>query len=110
MIRERTAQMALGPLFWTPTIEGLFNYEYLRDNPEQLDDPAWREGLPPDIIADIRKSIAHPDRLSYFQLHRVRGPTLAKKLHQLSELGVVQSIGTESGRPMKLSSCSACGA
>jgi imidazolonepropionase-like amidohydrolase len=40
-IRERTAKMSLGPLFWTPTIEGLLNYEYLRDNPEQLDDPAW---------------------------------------------------------------------
>src|SRR4026209_2404989 len=39
MIRERTAKMSLGPLFWTPTIEGLFNYEYLRDNPESLDDP-----------------------------------------------------------------------
>jgi imidazolonepropionase-like amidohydrolase len=36
-IRERTAKMSLGPLFWTPTIEGLLNYEYLRDNPEQLD-------------------------------------------------------------------------
>ena len=48
MIRERTAKMSLGPLFWTPTIEGLFNYEYLRDNPEQLDDPAWHVGLPPD--------------------------------------------------------------
>ena len=45
-IRERTAKMSLGPLFWTPTIEGLFNYEYLRDNPEALDDPAWHEGLP----------------------------------------------------------------
>jgi imidazolonepropionase-like amidohydrolase len=26
-IRERTAKMSLGPLFWTPTIEGLLNYE-----------------------------------------------------------------------------------
>ena len=32
MIRERTANLAAGPLFWTPTIEGLFNYEYIRDN------------------------------------------------------------------------------
>ncbi|MBI4161422.1 MAG: amidohydrolase family protein, partial [Acidobacteria bacterium] len=56
-IRERTAQMSLGPLWWTPTIEGLFNYEYIRDNPEQLDDPAWQEGLPPEIILDIRKSL-----------------------------------------------------
>jgi len=39
---------------------GLFNYEYLRDNPEQLDDPAWQEGLPPEVVADIRQSIAHP--------------------------------------------------
>jgi imidazolonepropionase-like amidohydrolase len=106
MIRERTAQMALGPLFWTPTIEGLFNYEYLRDNPEQLDDPAWREGLPPDIIADIRKSIEHPDRLSYFQLNPIRRPTLAKKFHQLRESGVVQLIGTDSGIPMKFHSSS----
>ena len=45
-IRERTAKMNLGPLFWTPTIEGLLNYEYLRDNPEALDDPAWQADLP----------------------------------------------------------------
>ncbi|MCI0666111.1 MAG: amidohydrolase family protein [Acidobacteria bacterium] len=106
MIRERTAQMNLGPLFWTPTIEGLFNYEYLRDNPEQLDDPAWQEGLPPNIISDIRRSIAHPDRLSYFQLNPIRRPTLSKKFHQLREAGAVQLIGTDSGIPMKFHSSS----
>jgi imidazolonepropionase-like amidohydrolase len=105
-IRERTAQMALGPLFWTPTIEGLFNYEYLRDNPEQLDDPAWQEGLPPNIIADIRKSIEHPNRLSYFQLNPIRRPTLARKFQQLRESGVVQLVGTDSGIPMKFHSSS----
>ncbi len=47
-IRERAANMAMGPLFWTPTIEGLFNYEYIRDNPEHIDDSAWHEGLPQD--------------------------------------------------------------
>jgi imidazolonepropionase-like amidohydrolase len=106
MIRERTAQMNLGPLFWTPTIEGLFNYEYLRDNPEQLDDPAWQEGLPTNIIGDIRRSIAHPDRLSYFQLNPIRRPTLSRKFHQLREAGVVQLIGTDSGIPMKFHSSS----
>ena len=63
MIRERTAKMSLGPLFWTPTIEGLLNYEYLRDNPEALDDPAWHEGLPDTVVADVKQSLAHPDRL-----------------------------------------------
>ena len=60
MIRERTAKMSLGPLFWTPTVEGLLNYEYVRDNPEALDDPAWQEGLPAAIVDDIKKSLEHP--------------------------------------------------
>jgi imidazolonepropionase-like amidohydrolase len=106
MIRERTAQMNKGPLFWTPTIEGLFNYEYLRDNPEQLDDPAWQVGLPDNIIADIKRSIAYPDRLGYFQLNPIRRPTLARKFQQLREAGVVQLIGTDSGIPMKFHSSS----
>ena len=89
MIRERTAKMSLGPLFWTPTIEGLLNYEYLRDNPEALDDPAWHEGLPDAIVADIKKSLEHPDRLPYFQLTAARRPTLARKFKQLREAGVV---------------------
>ena len=104
MIRERTAKMSLGPLFWTPTIEGLFNYEYLRDNPEQLDDPSWHVGLTDDIIADIKSSIQHPDRLSYFQLTPSRRPTLEKKFIQLKESGVVMLIGTDSGIPMKFHS------
>jgi imidazolonepropionase-like amidohydrolase len=105
-IRERTANMSRGPLFWTPTIEGLFNYEYLRDNPEQLDDPAWHEGLPAHVIDDIRKSIAHPDRMPYFQLTPSRRPTLARKFKQLQEAGVVLLVGTDSGIPMKFHSSS----
>ena len=99
-IRERTAKMALGPLYWTPTIEGLLNYEYLRDNPEALDDPAWHEGLPEPIVADIRRSLEHPDRLPYFQLTAARRPTLARKFKQLREAGVTLLVGTDSGIPM----------
>jgi len=103
-IRERTAKMSLGPLFWTPTISGLWNYEYLRDNPEQLDDPSWHEGLPDDIIADIKASLQHPDRLPYFQITPNRRPTLARKFQQLTESGVVTMIGTDSGIPMNFHS------
>jgi imidazolonepropionase-like amidohydrolase len=103
-IRERTANMSLGPLFWTPTIEGLLNYEHVRDNPEALDDTSWHEGLTPEIIADIRQSIAHPDRLPYFQLTPARRPTLFRKFQQLREAGVVMLIGTDSGIPMKFHS------
>jgi imidazolonepropionase-like amidohydrolase len=100
LIRERTAKMSLGPLFWTPTIEGLLNYEYLRDNPEALDDPAWQADLPAAVVADIKKSLEHVDRLPYFQLTAARRPTLAHKFKQLRDAGVVQLIGTDSGIPM----------
>jgi imidazolonepropionase-like amidohydrolase len=104
MIRERTAKMSLGPLFWTPTVQGLLNYEYVRDNPEQLDDPSWQVGLPQSIVEDIRASLKNPDRLSYYQITPMRRPTLARKIQQLSESGVVLLIGTDSGIPMNFHS------
>ena len=103
-IRERTAKMALGPFWWTPTVEGLFNYEYMRDNPEMLDDPSWQLGLPKDIIDDIRQSIQHPGEMSYFQLTPARRPTLKRKFTQLREAGVTMLIGTDSGIPMQFHS------
>ena len=104
MIRERNAQMSLGPLFWTPTVEGLYNYEYLRDNPEKLDNTSWHLGLPDSIIQDIRRSIAKPGQLPYFQLNPIRKPTLERKIKQLKDAGVVLLIGTDSGIPMKFHS------
>ena len=104
LIRERTADMSQGPLFWCPTVEGLYNYTYVRDNPEKLDNDSWHLGLPDSVIADIRRSIAHPDRLPYFQLTPSRKPTLKTKIHQLLDAGVVLMIGTDSGIPMKFHS------
>lgn len=104
MIKERTADMSQGPLFWCPTVEGLYNYEYMRDNPEKLDNDSWHRGLPDSVITDIKKSIAHPDRMPYFQLTPSRKPTLETKIKQLLDAGVVLMIGTDSGIPMKFHS------
>lgn len=104
MIKERTAQMNLGPLYWTPTVEGLYNYEYLRDHPEKLDNTTWHLGLPDSVIADIKSSIQYPERLPYFQLTPVRKPTLERKINQLKNAGVVLLVGTDSGIPMKFHS------
>lgn len=104
MLRERTARGAAGPLFWTPTIEGLFNYEYVRENPEHIDDPAWHDGLPDAIVQDIRRSLAHPERLPYFQATPSRRPTLERKFTQLRQSGVTLLIGTDAGIPMKFHS------
>ena len=60
--------MNLGPLYWTPTVSPLYNYEYIRDNMEILDNDSWHLGLPDSIVQDIRNSFKHPDRLPYYQL------------------------------------------
>lgn len=104
MIKERTAQMNLGPMFWCPTVEGLYNYEYVRDNPEALDNDSWHLGLPDSIIMDIKQSIKYPGRLPYFQITPTRRPTLERKFNQLKESGLVLIVGTDSGIPMKFHS------
>ena len=103
LLKERTAtgRVRGGPLYWTPTVEGLWNYEYTRDNPEELDTDCWHRGLQPDTIADIRQSIEQPAELLYFQLTPKRKPTLQRKIQQLRDAGVVLLIGTDSGIPMK---------
>jgi imidazolonepropionase-like amidohydrolase len=103
LIKERTANSNT-KLFWCPTVEGLFNYDYIRDHPEKLDDPSWHVGLPDSIIQDIKQSLKYPSRLSYFQVTPYRKPTLKRKFQQLKESGVVMLIGTDSGIPMKFHS------
>ncbi|WP_416878607.1 amidohydrolase family protein [Litorimonas sp.] len=102
-LKERTAKgrIAGGPLYWTPTVEGLWNFEDTRDNPEEVDSDCWHRGLKQDTIEDIKASIQHPNRLDYFQLTPKRKPTLKRKFHQLRDAGVVLLIGTDSGIPLK---------
>ena len=103
-LRERAAQMNLGPLFWTPTVEGLFNYDYVKNNTEKLDNDSWHLDMPQDIIDDIKDSITHPERLPYFQITSKRKPTLKRKFQQLIDAGMVLMVGTDSGIPLKFHS------
>lgn len=101
LLQERTAKMSLGPLFWCPTIEGFFNYEHSVRNPLHLEDPGWQEGVPADIVADIKRSVRHPGWLAYYQITPLRAKTSARKFQQLRTSGAVLLIGTDSGIPMK---------
>ncbi len=103
MLRERTAtgRVSGGPLYWTPTVEGLWQYDQVIANPEHLDNDCWHRGLADVTIADIRQSIRSPKELLYFDLTPLRKPTLKNKITQLREAGVVLLIGTDSGIPMK---------
>ena len=98
-LHERTAHGNIPPLWWTPTVEALYNYDYIREHPEVVDDPRWHEGLPPSIISDIRESLRHIDQLEYFRMVPPRKPTLKRKFQQLRESGAMLLIGTDSGVP-----------
>lgn len=103
MLKERTAtgRIAGGPMYWTPTVEGLWNYPLTVDNPEKLDGTCWHAGLQPDTIADIKASIQKPGQFAYSALVPLRRPTLKRKIAQLREAGLVLLVGTDSGIPMK---------
>jgi imidazolonepropionase-like amidohydrolase len=100
-IQERTAKMSLGPLYWCPTIEGFFNYEYNVTNPMHIEDAGWQLDVPADIVADIKASVKHPGWLAYYQITPLRAKTSAAKFAQLQKTGLVLLIGTDSGIPMK---------
>ncbi len=92
-------------LFWTPTIGPLLLFQETRDEfPERIDDPRWQVGLPPEIVTDIRQSLANPSRVAYFQHVPQRRPTLARKFEQLRQSGVILLIGTDSGVPLNFHS------
>jgi imidazolonepropionase-like amidohydrolase len=100
LLANRAAQGNLPPLFWTPTISVLYNYDTVRDGfREVLDDPCWTSGLPAPIVDDIRGSLTHWDRLPYYRLVSARRPTLARKFAELRASGAVLLIGTDSGVP-----------
>jgi imidazolonepropionase-like amidohydrolase len=105
MLQERTARSgALGPFFWTPTVSILNNYSDWISEHEFVDAVDWHEGLAPEMVADIRQSLAHPERLAYFAQVPARQPTLRRKFDQLRQSGAVLLIGTDSGVPMNFHS------
>mgnify|MGYP000104933680 CR=1 FL=1 len=57
LLKERTAtgRVSGGPLYWTPTVEGLWQYDEVIANPEHLDNDCWHRGLEEDTIADIEQ-------------------------------------------------------
>ena len=70
--------------------------------PDWRDNPRARALTPPDIWADVRRSIEHPRRFGYFggslRVRRMAG--MGDKLRQLRDAGVRVIIGTDSGTPL----------
>jgi imidazolonepropionase-like amidohydrolase len=95
MIRDRNAT-----LYWDPTMEGLFLYDYTLRYPERVDDQRLKNDLPPEMYKDVHDSIKDVSHLDYFRLVPRRLPTLANKFRQLRESGATIIVGTDSGIPL----------
>ena len=94
-LRERNTS-----LYWTPTISPLFVMHHTAEQfPERLDDPRWREGMPPAMAAEIRRSLADVRALPYYALVPSRVPHAGRKFRQLRETGVRLLVGTDAGIP-----------
>lgn len=94
-LRDRNAT-----LYWDPTMEGLFLYDYTLRFPERVDDQRLKNDLPPEMYKDVRESLRNVSQLSYFALTPRRLPTLANKFKQLRDTGVTIVVGTDSGIPL----------
>jgi imidazolonepropionase-like amidohydrolase len=93
-IRERVRRGP--PLVWTPTVGELYSWESMKTNPEILDDPAWQRGLPPNIVDDVKRSMASfPAALA--KRTPLNSAVLKKKFEQLRDAGAVMLVGTDSG-------------
>ena len=70
--------------------------------PDWRDNPRARALTPPEIWADIRRSIENPRRFGYFggslRVRRMDG--MGAKLRQLRDAGVRLLVGTDSGTPL----------
>lgn len=95
MIRDRNAT-----LYWTPTVEGLYLYDYTLRFPERVDDQRLKRDLPPAMYKDVHDSLKDVSHLAYFALTPRRLPTLPNKFRQLRESGVTLLVGTDSGIPL----------
>ena len=70
--------------------------------PDWRDNPRARSLTPPDLWADIRRSIENPRRFTYFGggLRVRRMSDMGTKLRQLREAGVRVLVGTDGGTPL----------
>ncbi|HEY5609822.1 MAG TPA: amidohydrolase family protein, partial [Thermoanaerobaculia bacterium] len=95
MMKERNAS-----LFWCPTIEGLYLFEYTKQFPERVDDVRLKRDLPAEMYEDVMRSLKPISHLDYFRAVPRRIPTLPNKFRQLRESGVTLVVGTDSGIPL----------
>jgi imidazolonepropionase-like amidohydrolase len=87
------------PVPWTAGASALTNFEWLRSDAEPLDDPRWREALPPLVAADIRGSLADVAGLAAYGTPALLRAVLAPRLRSARAAGARLLVGSDAGEP-----------
>jgi hypothetical protein len=91
------------PAMIAPALSPLVNYQWLRENAEPLDDPAWRTDLPPIVAAELRNSLSDLSALAgQYSMPAVREPVQGARLRQVRDAGALLVIGSDAGAPAHL--------
>jgi len=103
-VAELQARAARGqPVPWTAGASALTDYEWLRVNPEPLDDPGWREALPKVVADDVRASLADVAALNAYETPALRRAALGARLRGARAAGARLLVGSDAGEPAHLS-------
>ena len=98
----RTAAARNAPVPWTVGASALTNYEWLRINPEPLDDPRWREGLPAIIAEDVRGSLRNLGAANLYETPALRRQVIGSRLKDARAAGAHLLVGSDAGSPAHL--------
>jgi imidazolonepropionase-like amidohydrolase len=89
---------------WTAGASALSNYDWLLKNAEPLDDPRWRDGLPPIIADDLRGSLRKLPALNLYVTPTLRRAALGARLRAARAAGARLLVGSGAGLPAHLHS------
>jgi len=92
------------PVGWSAGASALSNYDWLLRNAEPLDDPRWRDGLPPIIADDVRGSLRRLPALSLYETPTLRRAALGPRLRAVRAAGARLLVGSDAGLPAHLES------
>src|SRR5579871_6357420 len=92
------------PVGWSVGASALTNYDWLLKNAEPLDDPRWRDGLPPIIADDVRGSLRRLPSITAYETPTLRRAALGARLHAARAAGARLLVGSDAGLPAQLGS------
>ena len=95
------------PVPWSVGVSVLTNAASLQVNAAALDDPHWKDGLPPLVAEDIRHSMNDLDNAPALATFSLRRTVIANRLTEARTAGARILMGSDAGEPAQLTAFAA---